>query len=274
MFLANLLAFPLLAATIANQGFLLLFAWYGVAAAEVGLVASWSVFGGGTAIRRLVLSGVIGAVLYAAFAIGLLQSATAGINATELPSVLALFFCASPLVFLAVQAPLWASRYWLGWTITDRRQGGSCGVLRIKDLALAVVAVSIALTLARLGPWFLPGDSQNEPAAMLFLAAFAGTAGVASLFSLPPLLFATLGVQAAPRGVTYAGAWFAVTTIGLGTAFFRFTGTVTAYQVVGTMTGTFAVLFCTVLFQLRSGGYRLLRRGSLSSDPGQRSGDR
>jgi hypothetical protein len=98
-----------------------------------------------------------------------------------------------PLLAIAIQAPLWLARIWLGWRVGHRAtpfRGPDVKAFQILHLLGATAAVALALSAARLG---VPDDGES-------LAGFAITALVAaaiSLFTTLPVVAATLRARRA-----------------------------------------------------------------------------
>ena len=182
---------------------------FGILPAQFGVLAVWAVVGPSRWQIRL-------AATTALAALGLLVF-VAGFGAfTRWPPFmkrdLYRFTGNAPLVFLAVQLPLWIGRWFRGWTLVevpaaiaaDQRESRR---FSMSDLLLMPVVVSVPLTLAR-----FCADSAEEVAGSL---VFAACLVPASAFATLPCLLSAFRSRTAGSGfVAIAGYAF-----GLGLAF-------------------------------------------------------
>jgi hypothetical protein len=127
----------------------------GSIAGQLGLLAIWAVFGPQRLLVRWPIALLVTASLYGAFLLGIVWTEAPEWVLRDLAKGLLML----PLIFLAVQFPLWVLRIVTGWCIvaggreddsssTESRQFG------LQHMLGATAAVAAALGLARLG---LPG---------------------------------------------------------------------------------------------------------------------
>ncbi len=239
-------------------------AWLGIVCAQIGLVAIWGVFSSAAFLWRMGICAVIGLFLYGSLAFGVLMLARLG-TPTVPARVLLMFVLMAPMVFLAVQLPLWGARTWLRWQVVRRSQpaaGSYQQLTGLKDFIWGASAASVGLSLAKISSLAAPNGNPNDALAM-FLAALAGAAASASLGSLPPLLLLTLGVRRFRYGLVGVAIWCAavVAMLTWGLSFF---GPVTAGLFNGCLlvVVSFAILTGGVLWRARSIGYQLRWRKS------------
>ena len=133
-----------------------LFACFGVIGAEAILLAIWGALGPGPPWLRMLRSFGAGVVLYGIGSVGLVVS----LNTEDLfftgdilkGIVFALLLL--PLIFLAIQTPLWIVRLVFRWDIAQIRPPAEMSPVRpwaIRDMLLATGVVGIALASAICG---------------------------------------------------------------------------------------------------------------------------
>ena len=273
----NILSIPLLSSA-SRGGSLLWSGFIGVIAAEFGLVAAWGVFSSARLVHRIQICAGIGLGLYACLILGILTVDTTGIRPFKvvlMPLVMA------PLVFSTVQLPLWGFRGWLGWEVAKTGQpprGSYQQPMGIKHLVLGTAALSVALSIARLGS--RDTSSSDTNLAMLGVATFAASAGLVSLATMPPLLFFVLGTSRISMRLLGIGIWFlaGLVLLTLPSLLYGRGLSPDALSSVVMLIGSFAGVTAFALHLVRVDGYQL-RWGRTDEKPNtqvpndERSGD-
>ena len=212
----------------------------GAMAAQVGLLAAWAVLGPQPFALRLVRSNLVFVGLAGAMFIGGAVVAPAHDRLRLLT-----LFMMSPLVFAAAQAPLWLTRL-----RTRRSTNGECessgSQFRLLDLFVAMAAVAIALTIARIGialetPAAIAIASSTAWKNMMVVCAIAAAVcAVSTLPSVRAALWASNPVAAcatlaaiAIGGTIAAGAMLGATL--------QFPALVTVYLPTSAVAGLFVV---------------------------------
>ena len=182
---------------------------FGILPAQFGVLAVWAVVGPGRWQVRLAATTALAALGWLAFGAGSAASAQIPSGISE---VLFRFTAHVPLVFLAIQLPLWIGRWLRGWQLVeasaapaaDRRESRRYSM---SDLLLMPAVVGVPLALVRLG-----AESAEEVAgSLIFAACLAPASGGVTL----PCLLSAFRLRTAGGGfVAIAGYAF-----GLGLAF-------------------------------------------------------
>lgn len=157
---------------------------------QIALHAIWCVFAPYSLTDRIAGAVIMAAVLPTAWVLGVVAAEAANNFAHVDWDAIRALMCL-PLLAVAIQSPLWAAQYLLGWKtvapwhylekMPDR-------TFRIADLLIAMAIGAIVLSAAQLGA---PSDSPTEE----FLIPVAISAVVLALVSLVttiPVLWATL----------------------------------------------------------------------------------
>ena len=168
----------------------LVYACMAMIGTQMALQAVWCVFAPYSLTGRIAGGVLMAAILPTAWGLGVILAETMNNFAYVDWYAIRALMCL-PLLAVAIQSPLWAAKYLLGWKIVapwhylekmpDR-------TFRIADLLIAMAIGAVALSAAQLGA---PSDSPTEE----FLIPVAITAVVLALVSLVttiPVLFATL----------------------------------------------------------------------------------
>lgn len=235
----------------------------GLIAGQLGLAATWVVFSSRRYLHRLGISAAVGFVSYGFLALGVF---TAGGMVSrgppsEVAAVLVAFLFLCPLVFFAVQLPMWIARTWLWLEIAGYGHpsvGSYLRVTGIRDLITATAGASVALAGARIGAAVFPEGTPGE--ALFMFVIMAGVAAVGSLVSLLPLIYFVLGTGTVVAGCMRVLIWFGVVNAIL-TTFLAVVGAPRgAMLACCLLTGSFTVIFCGGLLLTRMTGYRLRRR--------------
>jgi len=243
---------------------------FGIICAQVGLVATWGVFSAAAFRRRVAVSAALGVIFYGSFALGVL-TANQFTPGGPPPEVLLVFMMFCPIIFFAVQAPLWSARIWLRWEVARLNQAPS-GSYRcatgIKDFVWGMAAASVALALVNFSTHLLPAEEPAE-AILAAVASMSGVAAAASSATMLPLLFFTLGTRRIAAGVAGVALWCGcvVAILAGGSGLLRgglSPGTRTA---ISLFVGAFVAVLCTCLLLARSQGYRLHRRRFVQGAP-------
>jgi EamA domain-containing membrane protein RarD len=117
------------------------------------------------------------------------------------------------------------------------------------------------LVFARLAPRLLPEQSDADEILMTFVAA-PGVTAIASLATVTPLVFITLGARHSTTVTLGVAGWLAAAvTVLLAIAFAMNTFSSAAIISCLLLAASFAAVTCAGLLLTRRGGYRLLRRG-------------
>lgn len=182
---------------------------FGMLPAQFGVLAVWAVVGPGRWLARQAATTALAALGWLAFGAGAAVSTHAPSDMSE---VLFRFTALVPLVFLAVQLPLWIGRWLRGWRLVeafaaaaaDRRESRR---FSMSDLLLMPALVGVPLALAR----FCAETAEEMAGSLIFAACLAPVSGFATL---PCLLSAFRSRTAGGGFVAIAGYAF-----GLGLAF-------------------------------------------------------
>lgn len=186
------------------------FGLLGCTLAQGNLLAAWLVWSEGPFLRRLGWHWVAAAVLFLAWTLGLALAALP----KEAQIVWLAIGLVVPVVSLAAQFPLWATRQWLGWRITLRaaelETSSQERPLTIRGLMGAMVIVGVSLTLARVVARLLP--VPVEPREKEFWAAwivgFSAATGISTIGMLPAGRM-LLGMQRFRSALVWSGAYAA-----------------------------------------------------------------
>lgn len=155
--------------------------------AQLGLVATWGVFSTASFGRRLLISALLGLLLYACFSFGLVAAS----RDTAVGQVVLSGLLCSPLLFLAVQAPLWGARTWLRWGIAVEAEpsGSYRTATSLRDMFTGMAAVGVGLGISRIAPTVLP---EGNVQVFYFIMTAACAASFASLVVGAPLILICL----------------------------------------------------------------------------------
>jgi len=237
---------------------------WGSVAAELGLLAIWASLGPRKALIQLPATMLAMLGLYGAFLLGLLRMEGGSGPVRDMGRGV-LFL---PLLFLAVQSPLWAFRIFGGHRIalrTDREQ--PCPIesrqVGLRHLLAATALVAVALSLARTGiPKPTRAASGPDPAFALLVACLLCAAW--SALSVLPCVWAAY----VARGRGLAAVAIAVYVTGMALIVWLIlqmassTGPPFEFGVfLLVFHGTLAAVTLGTLHLLRACGYILLRAG-------------
>lgn len=182
---------------------------FGILPAQFGVLAIWAVVGPGRWQIRQAATTVLAALGWLAFGAGTAASVHAPADFSE---VMFRFTALVPLVFLAIQLPLWTGRWLRGWRLVeascaasaDRRESRR---FSMNDLLLMTAVVAVALALAR----FCAESAEDVAGNWIFAAILSPASGFATL----PCLLSAFRSRTG-RGGILAIAGYA---FGLGLAF-------------------------------------------------------
>ena len=239
----------------------------GMVAAQFGLLAIWAVLGPQRWILRLPVTLTYVAFFYTMLTLGMTSAAPSGF---EWYDVFLSYFLL-PLVFFAVQLPLWILRMATGWRIvrtdpenelppTGSRQ------FRLHDLFVATTLIAVTFGLASLGMAAdeLAFSTTWGPAlgACLVCAAW-------SAFSTLPCLWAGLVAKKWRTRIVVMSVYILVMTailLAIGRAIAGTGPPKEAFVILLSLFGTLAGVMLAVLDVVRRWGYVLRRVG-----PGKRA---
>lgn len=166
----------------------------GAIAAQPGLLAIWAVLGPQRLLVRWSLSLLVAALLWCVLLWGMI---VADLSGGELRNF-ARGTLMLPLIFLAVQLPLWILRLATGWHLVVGQTSDGPSSVQSRQFGLqhilgATTVIAVALGLARLGlPELGMADGGGDPYAWLSLMFACLMCGVWSAFSTVPCLWAAL----------------------------------------------------------------------------------
>jgi hypothetical protein len=176
----------------------------------------------------------------------------------------AFVFLLLPLVFLAIQSPLWLVRLLFRWDIALIQPPEEMSPVRsvtIRDMLVATGVVAGALASARFaGSLWQSNGSSPDPVFWAVMATLLAYFGGISLVSSPPIVFATLRARrpgfATLAIAIYCAAWLVVV---FGIVRFFEGRWPRLFDVVGisTVIVTFAAATTTTLLVVRQLGFRL-----------------
>ena len=176
-----------------NAGFPVALICIGLFGVQLALHAVWCVFAPYSRARRIAVAIVAAVVLIGMWILGMVMSAAAGIQRSVDWEAVRLLLCL-PLLALAIQSPLWAAKYCLGWRIAlSPSDTGSTArhTFGIRDLLIAMAVGACVLSAARLA---VPLDTPTEQS-LLPITLGAGTLAVVNLLTTIPIMLATLRVR-------------------------------------------------------------------------------
>lgn len=182
---------------------------FGILAAQFGVLAIWAVVGPGRWQMRQAATTALAALGWLAFGAG----TTASVHApADFSAVMFRFTALVPLVFLAIQLPLWVGRWLRGWRLVEA--SAADGAYRresrrfsMSDLLLMPAVVAVGLALAR-----LCAESAEEVEGSLI---FAACLSLASGFAALPCLLSAFRSRTGRRGMLAIGGY----ALGLGLTF-------------------------------------------------------
>lgn len=265
--LANFISVPLLSAS--RPGLMVVIP--ATIAAEVGLVAVFGVFSPLVFTTRFVLTVAMGGVLYLGFCLSVM-AVSRGEPEAFLVLLFGLLIC--PLIFIAVQAPIWGLRIFYDCqrssppqaTVTD--VAASREPIRLSDLLIGTFMVAVSLALAQLATYVIPADESRTEA----LAAVAVAAIAAVLWSCVSVVLPTWLMLAIRRQRMVAVAlvgWTAMGSISVLLTIVPFTFDPSAPLVVMLGISVYVFVLCGGLQLARQLGYRLVRRRETHAESSQ-----
>ncbi|HUY92213.1 MAG TPA: hypothetical protein VMV10_25965 [Pirellulales bacterium] len=220
----------------------------GMMPVQFGLLAIWAVVGPGRWLLRQLATTALAALAWLAIAVGVGVHPHAPPDFTE---VSFRFTALVPLVFLAVQLPLWIARWLRGWRLveasaaaaTDQREARR---FSLGDLLMMPAVVAVPLALSRWCDEFAGGVAAN-----LMVAACLS---LASGFATLPCLLSAFRSRTAGGGLLRIAGY----AIGLGLAFDA--AAVTMFGALpDTSAGWFVPLFILSMLMATHGSLALVR---------------
>jgi len=243
---------------IASKSVALAMLFTGAAAAQLGLIAIWAVLGPHRWFIRLPATLAVTALLYAALAMGMVADGEAWSDVGR-----TLLFL--PMVFLAVQLPIWTGRFLGGWRIVrgdadPELVASGSRQFQLQDLLGATVVLAVALGLASVG---VAGEGDvGETWIPLFLFCLVGA--VWSAFSTLPCLCACFVARDKGRSTAVMAAYVFGMTLVVAVVIGVFAGGGPPAELVVVFFLFHAALvgvMLGVLHLLRVSGYVLHRAG-------------
>ena len=238
---------------------------WGLPFAELGLLAIWASLGPRKALVQLPATMLVLFGLYAAFLLGLLRMEGWSQPVRDMGRGV-LFL---PLLFLAVQSPLWVFRILGGHRIalrTDREQPSPIGSRQVglRHLLAATAVVAVALSLARVGiPKPTRAASGPDPAFALLAACLL--CGAWSALSILPCVWAAYVARGRGLATVAIAAYMTGMTIVVWGILQVASSTIPPSEFavfLFVFHGTLAAVTLGTLHLLRACGYVLLRAGS------------
>jgi hypothetical protein len=174
----------------------------GILGSEIALACVALVWGQGRFIGRLLAVWFVGLIGLGAWGVNLMDRPPETIGFQTARAA----FAAMPSIVLAIQAPLWPLRLYLGWRVVHRSSAtASEAPLSIRDILIGTAISAVSLSLLRLAVF--PGQSLD--AEFWLTCGVAGLCLAASgLFAIAPLVFLALYfrgmLMAALASATYA----------------------------------------------------------------------
>jgi hypothetical protein len=165
------------------------FVLIGAIGAQAALLSAVLVFGNGRFWARFACCWAVGALLWSCWAAGLLSLAILDRRGWSSQWREWLWFgaLALPLAALAVQAPLWLARGYLGWRLMSPRTAHIPDrALSIRDFFIGTVVVAVSVTCARVAQPISADASAYWFAWAIALGCFAGV----GLLGIVPALLA------------------------------------------------------------------------------------
>ncbi len=247
-------------------------AWFleGLMVGQFALLSIWAVLGAEPVLVRwpLMLLTVMGLLLI--LFLGMFAAFGALLRAADVIQL----FCWLPLVFLAVQSPLWILKLLTGCRIVevtaeDKLPSEESRQFDLRQMFVATALIAVLLTVARLGFYLDPRPHEGAETQMwLPLLTACLICAAWSAFATIPCLGAVFVARNPTAGligvIVYAGmmTWLVAT----GLSFISVPGPGKVFELRLAQTAGLAVVLLCSLHLLRFAGYRLLwvRRKSVA----------
>jgi len=230
----------------------------GIFATQFAALCGGLVFGEGRFWLRLVIAWALGYSLGIVFLVGISQMQTY----INLSDELQAFCCATPLVALAAQLPLWAFKTYFSWRIARPVENLTrMRPLSIGDILVGTAVAALTVAAVRFIPHIDPKDNEFWIAWAIGVASVAGI----SLISILPAVYFVLRVESRLSG-TILYAFYTVLAIGLTVAIIAYVNRKSPppgdfWIVMWTMLPTLAARLFGGLHLFRWLGYRLVFPG-------------
>lgn len=179
----------------------------GTIAGQLALLAGWAVVGPQRLLVRWPLALLATASLLSASVLGQSVASLRAYGVADIDSPFAQWIAFLPIVFLAVQLPVWVLKLATGCRmVLDPGDGGPqpprSRQFRVRDLLVVTTVVAVSLGLARLGlSDFGSAQRSVDTDSLAGLAVFCGVAALWSGFVAMPCLYAALVARHVRKGV-------------------------------------------------------------------------
>ncbi len=246
----------------------------GLMAGQFVMLSIWAVLGPQPVLVRWLLMLLTGMGLLLIFSLGAFVIDSLSTEA----AIIIEPFCWLPLVFLAIQSPLWISKLLTGCRIVDvlaedALQSEGSRQFDLRQMFVVTAAIAVILTVARLSFYVDPSLYQGAETQMwLPLLTDCLVCAVWSAFVAIPCLGAVFVARNPMVGligvIVYAGMLTCLVAFGI--TLISGSGDDEPFVImIGLNAGSTIVLLCS-LHLLRAAGYRLLwvRRKSAATDGG------
>ncbi len=181
--------------------------------AIVGVLPAWPFW------FRVPLSFGLGTLLFGIWTVGFSTSMVIQGRGdfAEVARQWAVAVCCYPLVFLAVQSPLWLARTVGNWTISDTRESSDRRPLSIRDMLTGIALVGFAMAGAQFGRQIDASAFSSPSDFWIAIGSVALTCMAVSLLTIPPVTVAILRSTNILVGMTsfvvYAFACLTITLV-------------------------------------------------------------
>ena len=233
---------------------------------QFGLLAVWAVLGPQPLFVRWPISLLVAALLCCALLLGVTMVNGSGEGLGEAARGMLIF----PLIFLAVQLPLWVLRIVTGWCLVARgtedcSPPGESRQFRLQHMLGATTAVALALGLASVGLRYSDIPSgRTDPSVWLGLMFACLMFGVWSAFSTLPCFWAAFVARHKMAGAAMIAVYAVLMSLLVLAVMSAIVGSAPPGEFVGAFIlfhGSLAFVLLGGLHLARLCGYVLLRPG-------------